>query len=86
MSSESEIQECKRIFLEKMAYRGSPKLPTELAAYLLLKSEKAIDEFFERKKNEELAREKRPGVGASNLETDDLLHRVRRLINETLFE
>ena len=56
MSSESEIQECKRIFLEKMTYRGSPKLPTELAAYLLLKSQKAIDEFFERKKNEELAK------------------------------
>ena len=55
MSSESEIQKCKEIFLKKMLNKDSPKLPTELAAYIYLKTQKVIEEFFEREKYKELA-------------------------------
>ena len=51
MWSESEIRNCKKFFLYKMLNRDSYKMPPELVAYIIVKTEKVIDEFFEKAKN-----------------------------------
>ena len=64
MWSESEIQNCREIFIEKMVKIDFSKFPKELAAILILETQKNFDEFFEREKNKDLAQEKRTGVCA----------------------
>ena len=52
MWTESEIQNFKKIFVRKMLNMdSSSKLPTKLAVYLILESEKLIDDFFEKNKD-----------------------------------